>query len=529
MTLMANDFRLETKAITFTDNSPVFKILVGVILLATTYFSLFHHLSERDFWSSHEARAAMDAASILEDNNFLSPKLYDGQKELQKPPLYYWLVAFISWLRDTTPDTTSVRLPSAISALLTTCLICWYLITRGKTKEAIFCFIFFLTCQHFVWASRIGRTDMLLTLLITIMAISMEFSKNQQHNQHLWMTTSSISLFLAILCKGLIGLVLGTGITLGVLALQACKSDPNNRIKSFLKKVNDSRIIFYWSITLLIASTTFYIIDVYAEGEFLKTFLGYHHFTRALGNGTLRSHPIWYYFFLSSIDFLPWTPLIIFLALLALKSKSISETAQIGAIWFLMVFAILSLASYKRSDYLLPAYPGMAIFFSCGLNDYLTQLDIKKRAVLSKIFLTIPPALSSIGWLIYMDHYLPSVEPFREFRTPAALVRDFTKEELVFFNIELHSLAFHCGKPIKTVVGDKDFSSCISDRDNIFIITTPKDFRELSSSHDNWKKVILFQREETEFSRPFVFAKFTKFGSPDVTAKPNPMHSASAK
>ncbi|MEY4395300.1 MAG: hypothetical protein RL595_2549, partial [Planctomycetota bacterium] len=67
MTLMANDFRLETKAITFTDTPPVFKILVGVILLATTYFSLFHHLSERDFWSSHEARAAMDAASILED------------------------------------------------------------------------------------------------------------------------------------------------------------------------------------------------------------------------------------------------------------------------------------------------------------------------------------------------------------------------------------------------------------------------------------------------------------------------------
>src|SRR5262249_56895710 len=60
------------------------------------YVLFFHRLANRDLWSSHEARAAMDAQTILDDGTWALPHLYGGQVELQKPPLYYWLVALVA-------------------------------------------------------------------------------------------------------------------------------------------------------------------------------------------------------------------------------------------------------------------------------------------------------------------------------------------------------------------------------------------------------------------------------------------------
>src|SRR5262245_16742920 len=71
--------------------------LLAVGLLAS--FLFLHRLAERDLWSSHEARAAQNAQSILNDGSWLLPHQFDGHPEFQKPPLYYWSVAATAWLR----------------------------------------------------------------------------------------------------------------------------------------------------------------------------------------------------------------------------------------------------------------------------------------------------------------------------------------------------------------------------------------------------------------------------------------------
>src|SRR6185437_2826820 len=82
-------------------------------------FLFFHRLGERDLWSSHEARAAMDAQSLLDPDSPGLPRLYDGRLDLQKPPLYYALAAGVARLRGVSVDALAVRLPSALSAALT--------------------------------------------------------------------------------------------------------------------------------------------------------------------------------------------------------------------------------------------------------------------------------------------------------------------------------------------------------------------------------------------------------------------------
>src|SRR5262249_29602824 len=66
------------------------------LLLAVALF--FWRLGDRDLWSSHEARAAMDASSLLDPDSDGLPRLHDGRLELQKPPLFYWLIAGFAWL-----------------------------------------------------------------------------------------------------------------------------------------------------------------------------------------------------------------------------------------------------------------------------------------------------------------------------------------------------------------------------------------------------------------------------------------------
>ncbi len=55
---------------------------------------------------------------ILDEGVWDMPRLYDGRPELQKPPLYYWLVAFVARMRHADVDAVAVRLPAAGAALL---------------------------------------------------------------------------------------------------------------------------------------------------------------------------------------------------------------------------------------------------------------------------------------------------------------------------------------------------------------------------------------------------------------------------
>src|SRR6476620_2210937 len=92
------------------------------LLFALCLSLFFQGIGSRELWASHEARAAQNAQRMLDDGNWLLPRLYDGQVELQKPPGFYWLVALAGWIRGGV-DATAVRLPAALAGTLTVLLV----------------------------------------------------------------------------------------------------------------------------------------------------------------------------------------------------------------------------------------------------------------------------------------------------------------------------------------------------------------------------------------------------------------------
>ncbi|HZT80739.1 MAG TPA: glycosyltransferase family 39 protein, partial [Gemmataceae bacterium] len=138
------------------------------VLAALCAFLFFLRLPDRDLWSSHEARAAQNAQAILDDGNWALPRLYDGRPELQKPPLYYWLVAATGWCNGGRVEGWAVRLPAALSA--TACVLGLWLLAwrRGRPVAGLVAAAALATAVHFTWLARVGRIDMPLTLAVGV-------------------------------------------------------------------------------------------------------------------------------------------------------------------------------------------------------------------------------------------------------------------------------------------------------------------------------------------------------------------------
>src|SRR5262249_4206612 len=133
------------------------------LFLLASWFLFFHRLADRDLWSSHEARAAQDAQSILSDGAWGLPRLFDRKVELQKPPLYYWLVAALAQLRGGTVDAWAVRFPAALAAVGGVLLVWFLAALRGRAVAGVLAATTLATGLHYTWLARTGRIDMPLS------------------------------------------------------------------------------------------------------------------------------------------------------------------------------------------------------------------------------------------------------------------------------------------------------------------------------------------------------------------------------
>src|SRR5205823_275161 len=116
--------------------------------------------------------------------------------------------------------------------------------------------------------------------------------------------------------------------------------------------------------------------------------------------------------------------------------------ARLGACWFLAVLVFLSCMSFKRTDYLLPAYPGFALLIGCTVE----RLAIRRRVVVMIV------GAIAIGWLGYNTWIVPAQEEGWPYQRIAQELRAQTDRPVIFFRAESHVLAFHVGRPLDTIL-----------------------------------------------------------------------------
>jgi 4-amino-4-deoxy-L-arabinose transferase-like glycosyltransferase len=446
--------------------------LAGLALLAC-YLLFFHRLADRDLWSSHEARAGMNAQTILEDGSWGLPHLYDGKPELQKPPLYYWLVAGIAWLRGEVVDAWSVRLPAAMAAVGCVLLLVGLGWRRGRTLVGVLAGVVLATAIHFTWLARIGRIDMPLSLTVSATIVAFYLAPKQATGgvRLGWLLGGYLALAAGIMLKGPIGLVL-PGAVLMVQRLVEGRLIQQVRLGQLLGSTCREWGV-WWGVPLVAVLTVpwFAWANQETNGELFRVFFWYHNVERGLGDGGLRSHPWWFYGPQFAVDFLPWTPALLLAAYWCRHWWRDDPELRLGAVWFCTCTVLLSCASYKRADYLLPAYAGAALFLGCALARWIGAAS---NSGMRRVF-TLGVAIACVlGWVVQVER-LRAKELFRDYTRFAALVRRSAPapEEVIFFRTEAHPLAFHIGRPLTILVQWEDLQARLNRPGTHHVVMSP--------------------------------------------------------
>jgi 4-amino-4-deoxy-L-arabinose transferase-like glycosyltransferase len=389
----------------------------------------------------------MDAQTVLDGGSWGLPHLFDGQPELQKPPLYYWLVASLAWLRGHHVDAWDVRLPAALSAMgCVLAILAGMALARRRPSVALLAAAILATAVHFTWLARIGRVDMPLTLAVTIAAGCFYFALCRRAMRW-FLPLGYLAVAAAVLLKGPIGIVLPVAIIGLHLAV-----DKGLRPRRWSQAIGALGV--WWGVPLMLAVALPWF--VWAEGatdrEFSRVFLWYHNIGRGLGTSGLRSNPWWFYGPQFLGDFLPWSPVLVIAGLWCLRQPVLRRDpdARFGLCWFVAVLLVLSCSRFKRADYLLGAYPGAALFVACVLRRWLRYPRLWPLRWLAPTSV----GLMAATWCVRVDWLLPRQEPGRDYRAFAAEIRRraVPPEPVVFFRTEAHPLAFHVGRPLEVLV-----------------------------------------------------------------------------
>ncbi|GIW79181.1 MAG: hypothetical protein KatS3mg105_0988 [Gemmatales bacterium] len=422
-----------------------------VLVVALTIPLFFYQLGDRALWSSHEGRAAQNAQNILDRGEWLVPRRFDYHLEMQKPPLYYWLVAAVTWFRQTRVDAWSVRLPAACAALGCVLLVFFFFLRSGRPIAGLLASLVLATMVHFTWMARTGRIDMPLTLAISYALVAF-CEGDRSRRSWPWYLSAYLAVACAVLLKGPIGFVLPAAVRLvWLVCTRRQELQPAIRPRFFLSLI--------WGVLLLVALTVpwFYFANQQTHGEFLRRFIWHHHFARALGTSeSLDSYPFWYYLPRLVIDLLPWS-FVLFVVLwrhFRHQPKPATFEESFGLVWSATVVVLLSCFSFKRADYLLPAYPSIAVFVGGHLEHWLLSCRslLARRRLMAGFSVIV--ALTVTGWVVYLGSFLPAVDAAREQRRFAEFIRQLAPrpELVIFFRVEAHDLAFYLGAPLNTIL-----------------------------------------------------------------------------
>jgi 4-amino-4-deoxy-L-arabinose transferase-like glycosyltransferase len=401
--------------------------LVFLIFFSGALLTL--RLGNTHFWDQDEGYYASVAREMFERGDWVVPT-FNQQLFGHKPPLMYWgmMVGFHAF----GVNEAGARIVSSLfgvgTVLLTYCL--------GKLlfgqRTGLFSAIALSSSLMFVLVSRSATADSHLTFLVLLSLFvwisGYRSASGSQRNEKLrtmgwkpWTLTYAV-MGVSVLTKGPIGFLFPTAVIGLFLLTEVNHSAVDETSKqrqgwrqavraylpaSFFYTVWRMRPFMAVALITAIAGPWYLLVQMQTQGEFLREFIGVHHlgrFSQAMDN---HSGPFYYYLLACLIGLFPWSSFAIPAALHWISpadSTSTRQAIRFISCWAGVYLVIFSLASTKLPNYVLPAYPALAI----ALGRYFSACTSDSRSVhrgwhiagwsvfisIGVLILTVVPALS---------------------------------------------------------------------------------------------------------------------------------------
>ena len=345
-------------------------------------------LGETIFYSKGEPREAIVAFSMLESGNWILPVNY-GTDIAYKPPFFYWSIATVSSLLGGVTEYSS-RLPSALAFLAMQLVFFSFIAKRKGVKTAFLASILLLSSFEVHRAAVACRVDMVQVSFIVI-SLCLLFRWDEKECRGIpWLAI--LLMGCATLTKGPVGSIFPC-VSIGLYQLL--------RRRPFWKTF--FRLFVIGILSLIPYAAWISAADVQGGQSFIDLMLE-ENTGRFMGKMSYDSHenPLWYNFLTIIWGWIPWT-LVLLISLFGLKWKNISllpEGSSFGErikkawnkfrsqsplqlftwVVILFIFVFYCIPKSKRSVYLLPIYPFMAVLIA----EYLLAL-VQRGAKVFKI------------------------------------------------------------------------------------------------------------------------------------------------
>lgn len=320
------------------------------LLAVLTYF---WNLGLNNIWTPNEGFYAEAVREMLEKGDYLNI-FYNYEPRFNKPPLFYWLIAFSCKMFGL--NEWAIRLPSTLAGLGTAWLVFKMGNLLDSRKLGIVAAIVTLFSFQFVINARYASPEVVLTFFFTLTLYW--FLKGYQNRHWRYIFLSYIALGLTVLTKGYPYIVVISGIIILYLFFNA----KYNR-RAFFKQVAWLKPHIGLPVAFLIGmSWVIYMLVIYGN-DFYEVWMN-ETFRRAFHkSGGIKP---FFYLEANTWGFLPYS-LTFYIGLCYLIFNRFrgflqNSVLQFSLAWFLVMLGVFTLAKGKIPTYFIQGYPGMALF-----------------------------------------------------------------------------------------------------------------------------------------------------------------------
>jgi 4-amino-4-deoxy-L-arabinose transferase-like glycosyltransferase len=327
--------------------SPRRELALLVLACITAYGS---GLGDVAFYTRGEPREGLVVREMLRTGAWIVPRRPEGEIA-RKPPLYYWLTAPVARALPGSPE-LALRLPSAIVA--TAAVLGTWGVARAAIGATAALPAALVLATTFEWtrAATSARVDMALAGSLVLVLAGWLVVLSGGHRR--WLVLAAVGASLAALAKGPVGLALPA---LTVAAYAAWQRD-----RSVFHRLGVLPVI---GVAAIVAGAWYLLAFAEQGSAFLDVVLK-ENVVRFIDTDDARTghaHGLLYLPLLGLVGALPWVPLLP----LAVPGRRAEPGVAFAATWTAVVLVFFSLANAKRSVYLLPAFPALAICIGAGI------------------------------------------------------------------------------------------------------------------------------------------------------------------
>jgi 4-amino-4-deoxy-L-arabinose transferase-like glycosyltransferase len=354
---------------------PTPKRLISLLFVFAVLW--FGTLDYRTLIKSDEGRYAEIAREMVASGDWVTPR-YNSVKYFYKPPLQYWATASAYTVFG--ENEWTARLWVGLTSFLSVLMVFFAGRILFGARPALFGSIALGSMMMPVFAGHFNTLDMGVGTFMSAAMYAILLAQRDDatpSQERFWMLLCWAAMALALLSKGLMGIVLPGAVLFCYLLW--------TRDFSRLKRLH----ILKGSLVFFAICAPWFILVMRANPEFFHFFFIHEHFERFLTKVHARYGPPWYFIPFLLLGSMPWTLYLWSGLRTGLKSGQNKGSSNVGlshlplaskakglkpwrpklllVLWVVFIFLFFSASSSKLAGYIVPIFPALASLIGLAL------------------------------------------------------------------------------------------------------------------------------------------------------------------